>query len=286
MNTGEYIESGILETYVLGMLSAEENSEVEAMAREYPEVKAALEDLQSTMAAMADAQSVKPNPEWKSAILSAAIGETTPDSNPAPPSPSRPEVKPITSGREPAKKERSSSFSFLAIAATVILLISLGINILQYFTLERIEDQLESTQLRIAELESENQIMVANYRQAEQNLAVMRDPHTATFVMKGVEGRDPSYRANIYWHSTTEMVYLDVLSLPQAPSGKQYQLWALKDGKPIDMGVFDALDTDSGLLKMGAVPGADAFAVTLENAGGVASPTIEEMYVYGTPLQS
>ncbi len=104
--------------------------------------------------------------------------------------------------------------------------------------------------------------------------------------MKGVEGRDPNYRANIYWNSTTEIVYLDVKSLPDAPNGKQYQLWALKDGKPIDMGVFNAVDTEKALLEMGSVPGADAFAVTLEKAGGVPSPTLEEMYVYGTPIQS
>ena len=67
------------------------------------------------------------------------------------------------------------------------------------------------------------------------------------------------------------------------PADKQYQLWALKDGQPIDMGVFDPVTPEDGLLEMGRVPGADAFAVTLEPRGGSANPTLEEMYVYGTP---
>ena len=163
---------------------------------------------------------------------------------------------------------------------------SLGINFKMYTNLQDLKSELYDTEMRVAELESENQVMVANFKDVEQNLAVLRDPNTATFVMKGIEGRDPNYRANIYWNSTTETVYLDIKSLPEAPSGKQYQLWALKDGAPIDMGVFNALDTKEKLLEMGSVPGADAFAVTLENAGGVASPTLEEMYVYGEPVQS
>ena len=38
MNAQEYIESGIIDAYVLGGLSAEENLEVEKYAETYPEI--------------------------------------------------------------------------------------------------------------------------------------------------------------------------------------------------------------------------------------------------------
>lgn len=282
LKIGEYIESGILESYVLGMLNANERAEVEAMADKHPEVKAVLLELEETLGDMALAESVAPPTGLKENILAAAFAEedTPLHSLPA----DEPMVKPLPDVE--FKERPKSSLNFMAIAASVVLLLSLGININQYQSLQTLKKDLHHTEMRVAELESENQVMVANFKDVEQNLAVLRDPNTATFIMRGVEGRDPNYRANIYWNSSTETVYLDVKALPKAPQGKQYQLWALKDGKPIDMGVFNALDTEQVLLKMGSIPGADAFAVTLEKAGGVPSPTLEEMYVYGEPVQS
>ncbi len=261
------------------MISAEERAEVEAMAAEHPEVRKAILELEEALGDLAIAESVTPPPSWKEDILANAFAAVEGKQKPI--------VKALPTNPETTKtQEPKSNFGFLAIAATVVLLVSLGINFKMYLTLQDVKEDLYDTEMRVAELENDNQVMVANFKDVEQNLAVMRDPNTATFVMKAIEGRDPNYRANIYWNSTTETVYLDIKSLPQAPTGKQYQLWALKDGKPIDMGVFNALDTEKMLLEMGSVPGADAFAVTLEVAGGVPSPTMEEMYVYGEPVQS
>lgn len=279
LNIDEYIESGVLEIYALGMISPEEKAEVEAMAAEHPEVRKAILELEEALGDLAIAESVKPPPSWKEDILANAFAAVEGKEKPVAKALPRDTVTYETHGPK-------SSFGFLAIAATVVLLVSLGINFKMYLTLQNVKGELYDTEMRVAELENDKQVMVANFKNVEQNLAVMRDPNTATFVMKGIEGRDPNYRANIYWNSTSETVYLDVKSLPEAPSGKQYQLWALKDGTPIDMGVFNALDTEQILLEMGSVPGADAFAVTLEKAGGVASPTLEEMYVYGGPVQS
>ena len=261
------------------MKQEELKAEVEAMAAESPEVRKAIIELEEALGELAISESVTPPPSWKEDILAAAFAAADDEKKPI--VKSLPKNPPVA-----APQESKSNFSFLAIAATVVLLVSLGINFKMYTNLQDLKSELYDTEMRVAELESENQVMVANFKDVEQNLAVLRDPNTATFVMKGIEGRDPNYRANIYWNSTTETVYLDIKSLPEAPSGKQYQLWALKDGAPIDMGVFNALDTKEKLLEMGSVPGADAFAVTLENAGGVASPTLEEMYVYGEPVQS
>ena len=49
MNTSEYIESGIIETYVLGMASPEEAAELEALCLEFPEIKAALNAFEETL---------------------------------------------------------------------------------------------------------------------------------------------------------------------------------------------------------------------------------------------
>lgn len=267
------------------MLPNNEAAEVEQMGVKHPEVQKAIDEMRSTLEGYATAHSVAPKPEWKDEILAAAFAAN--DSEEEQPKAAAAELRQEPVVRTIASAEnKKSRFSPFAIAASVALLLSLGYNALQYQSLQEKEEEITKTQLRVAELESDKEVMVANFKNAQNNLEVLRDAGTATFIMKAIEGRDPEYRADVHWNSTSEIVYLDVKSLPAAPEGMQYQLWALKDGKPIDMGVFNADDTKDNLMPMGKVPGADAFAVTLEKAGGVPSPTMEQMYVYGAPLAS
>ncbi|MDQ7947688.1 MAG: hypothetical protein REI93_02550, partial [Pedobacter sp.] len=64
-----YIESGILELYVLGQLTAQENSEVEAMAAQHPEVKAEISAIEVAMESYAMENSVAASAELEAKIL-------------------------------------------------------------------------------------------------------------------------------------------------------------------------------------------------------------------------
>ena len=68
-------------------------------------------------------------------------------------------------------------------------------------------------------------------------------------------------------------------NLPLAPSDKQYQLWAIVDGKPVDAGIIG--DCNGGLCKLKNIPKASAFAITLEKKGGSPTPTLTAMFVMG-----
>jgi anti-sigma-K factor RskA len=97
--------------------------------------------------------------------------------------------------------------------------------------------------------------------------------------LKGVE-KHPNMLAEVYWDSSKK-VYLDIKNLPAAPTGKQYQLWAIVDGKPVDMGMYDSKKSIA-IQAMKSVENPQAFAITLEKEGGNPTPTMEEMYVMGT----
>ena len=79
-------------------------------------------------------------------------------------------------------------------------------------------------------------------------------------------------------YNDTKQAYIDILDLPIPDEGKQYQLWALVGGKPVDAGVFELV---SGIQRVKDIPEADAWAVTLEPKGGSISPTLELMYLLG-----
>ena len=100
----------------------------------------------------------------------------------------------------------------------------------------------------------------------------------AVVKMKGVAGKE-SNLATVYWDTRTKDVYLFSNNLPPAEPGKQYQLWAMVDGKPVDAGVIGNCE---GLCKLKNIPSAQAFAVTLEKAGGSPVPTMSSLYVMGS----
>ena len=55
--------------------------------------------------------------------------------------------------------------------------------------------------------------------------------------LKGVE-KHPEAKATVFWDQKTKEVYLNAESLPKAPEGMQYQLWAIADGKPVNAGMY------------------------------------------------
>ena len=132
------------------------------------------------------------------------------------------------------------------------------------------------------ELVKNNDIMRTRLETYESTLAMLRNPDMAVIKMPGTNvptSPDSNSVATVYWNTKSKDVYLMVNNLPQPPSDKQYQLWAIVDGQPIDAGVFD-LQSVAGLLRMKNMPRAQIFAVTLEKRGG--SPTPQgPMYVLG-----
>jgi len=105
------------------------------------------------------------------------------------------------------------------------------------------------------------------------------NPAMKTIPLLGVE-KHPDMKATVYFENASNLVYLTLENLPVTPKDQQYQLWAIVDGKPVSLGVYDQ-DSTLSVQKMTAVSSAQAFAITLEKRGGVASPTMENMYVMG-----
>ena len=94
-------------------------------------------------------------------------------------------------------------------------------------------------------------------------------PHVKMANMKGMDPA-PEANATVYWDSLSKDVYLLIHNLPLPASDKQYQLWALLDGKPIDLGVIPNevfVERKRLLLTMKNTIGAQAFAITLEKNG-------------------
>jgi hypothetical protein len=107
----------------------------------------------------------------------------------------------------------------------------------------------------------------------------LRNKDQHRILLKGTP-TSPQSIAAVYYDTLAQRTFLDVLDLPPVPPDKQYQLWAIVSGKPVDLGVFDLVN-NKAFKEIKFVANASAFAITLEPYGGQASPTMDQMYVMG-----
>ena len=272
MNLKDYIESGIIDSYVMGLASESERAEFEQLCTQHPELVAARRKFEEGLEEYASKQAVPPPPEVKVKILE-VIGNTGSRTTA---SPNPPKIVNMENSKSPA---RSSGLLRFVAAASVVLL--LGMAWLYYQTSLQNKDLVKENDGLKIERDTAKNILDRIVQEQKQ---VISDPNTTVVNMVGTKSA-PKSSANIYWDSASTNVYLVVKNMPKLPNDQQYQLWALIDGKPKDLGVFDATD-NKVILKMKNTQKAQAFAITIEKHGGSPSPTLEKMQSLGKTLQT
>ena len=263
MNVQEYIESGIIESYVMGLASEPERAEFERLCTQYPELVAARRKFEERLEGYASENAVPPPPEVKVKVLEKII---TMQDQKEPARSSKDAIRPLLLPR------------FVA-AASVLLLIGMGY--LYYQTKQENKDLTDTNDRLKTSLDTTRNIL---QRIVSEQKDVVSNPNVTVVNMVGTQVA-PKSSANIYWDSTSSNVYLVVKNMPKLPSDQQYQLWALIDNKPKDLGIFDATD-QKVILKMKNTQKAQAFAITIEQKGGSPSPTLQKMQSIGKTLQS
>ena len=251
MNVQEYISSGIVESYVLGLASDEERREFEQRCMQYPEVLAARNAFEMAMEKQALENAIAPPADLKKRIFE-EIKETT---------------KAVSLPPTPVRKINWAKY---AAAASVILLAgSLYFNLNLYNKNKTLQNNYDNTVAKLNDVEKDIRILQQN-------------PNVKMASMKGMEVSPASY-ATVYWDTTSHDVYLLANNLPVPPSDKQYQLWALLDGQPIDLGMINYdLKQKKLLVRMKNARNAQAFAITLEKKDRP-NPSVPggDMYVMG-----
>jgi anti-sigma-K factor RskA len=260
MDTKQYIDSGILELYVYGLLSETENLEIAALAKEHSEINDEIISIEKAIVALSSTFSPfhsVANYEKIKAKLELKHGKVI--------------------DLKPAK----SRYSYMGWAAAVLLLMGIGY---QY-------QQLNITNNQVVEISSEKENLIKTVdsldlknKTIETSLAVIRDPKN-TVITLGGQAVSPTSSAKIYWNKETKIVYVDASGLPKPPKGKVYQVWALKLAPvltPTSIGLLKNFDTNNQKLFAVSDTGyAEAFGITLEPEGGSASPTMEQLYTLG-----
>jgi len=243
--------------YALGGLEGADRERFESLLRTGdPDAVAALSDFEDTLADLAAAAPEPPPPAVKAALMERIAA--------APPAARAP--------AGPLPRPRRAIWPVVLSGAMAAGLAAIVVGWSVSSTYEKRLDALarDAEQLK-ADLQSQQTV-----------IAILRDPATQVVALAG-QAPAPTARARMMWHAKAGGVFV-ATGLPAAPEGKTYQLWAIAGGSaPVSAGVFTVDASGAGSLSVRPLPGVatvNAFAVTLEPAGGLPAPS-GEMYLLG-----
>lgn len=158
---------------------------------------------------------------------------------------------------------RRRTFVFGAMAAGLLLAVTLITSVMLWRRLDRTDERLA---------------------RAEKAEAMLASPDTRIAILRGTP-EAPSARARLIVNRRTGETVLYSFDLPPARAGQAYQLWYIADGRPLPGAVFTTDPQGHATLKQQAPSNgaaADAFAVTIEPAAGSATPTGEKYLITPT----
>lgn len=244
----------------MGVSSAEENQIVENHLKQFPELKAELEEIEMSLENYAMSNAVQPSSSVKQKIINQVFPEAEKKES---------ETTPLVS----INKRNPIPLFYKSIAAAVFILLigSMVLNYAYFNKYHKAQNQLDVAQQKLNEQQKSNEAM-------SHDLSIVTNKYALPVVLNGTP-HSPGALAKIFWMKNTGQVYIDPSNLPEVPTGKQYQLWGIVDGKPVSGGMIQTSKGIYQIQKMKSFGKVDAFAITLEKEGGSPTPTMDEMIV-------
>ncbi|WP_246124403.1 anti-sigma factor domain-containing protein [Bizionia gelidisalsuginis] len=245
-----FLESGLLDRYLLDQTSPQDTLLVECYIKEHPDVATAYKTLQNNLelVAMVNAK------EAPHHILDSILKEI--------------DTKPVITLNKTSKK---SWFNY-AVAASIIAFLFAGSSV---FLLNK-----------NAELNNENQVIVDELFDIRSDLQRNNDrlealalefkqlnnPETEKYILKG-NRRAKNLKTVAYINPKDKTSVIDVVTLPSLPAEKCYQIWGDIQGKMVSLGILS--ETDRRLQKLSYSEGTMGLSITIEPKGGSLKSTNE-----------
>jgi Anti-sigma-K factor rskA len=271
LERNDIIPSGLLELYVAGLTTGEETRQVQEWTALYPEVAAELAAIEAAVEAQAMANAVVPNVQIKDKILAAIVQDAQAT---IPTIGTQGKYVEMTTPQVVGKQR----WKWLVAASILLLVGSIGVYIMNN------QNRTKGPELTVQPPKLKPptfQRILADHDSLEKKMRGEAD--FVKIILKKAPNAAVDCDATIYWNKQSGDLYFDPCHLPNAPAGKQYQLWAMVNGKLVTAGVVitDGAAGKFVVQKMSTFVNAESFAVTLEEKGGKDQPTLEQLFVSG-----
>ena len=252
----KFLESNLLEDYLLGTLSKEDNTKVEFFIDRYPEVKQKFNSMEEDIERLAKRTAISTPADLKSKILN-----TIEDAPVA-------EIRPLTNTRV---KKKSSGWT-LAASFAALAFSSLAF----YFWNQnsQLKAQLADANQEIIRVKNLNKGSSEKQAILASQFEMINDANTDRFVLKG-NAKAKQLTTIAYWNREAKAAYLKIDQLPTLKDKKCFQLWADVDGEMISLGVI--AKNQNSLIKLPFKLNAESLNITIEKEGGSDHPDVSNL---------
>lgn len=253
MEIEELKNSGDLEAYVCGALTLEESRTISKLVEEHEELQIEVQYIEDVLFRLA--AGIAPN------FDEVEIYEN---------------LRRYVKEHSPQNDEVSWS-QYLGWAAAILLFVGAGFLYHERTELnEQIVDIERTNTFLNNELEQLDELN-ADYQEA---LAFIKNKNTVKVNLAG-QGNHINANAVAFHNPQLDKTYVDISGLPDAPANMTYQLWSLTLNPltPTNLGIVALNDKELIMFNNGFET--EAFGITLEDAGGSDTPTLERLYTLG-----
>ncbi len=246
---------------MLDQLPPAERADVEAMVAAHPEVRRELDAVEGTLEQMALAGAA-PLPSGGLAELNHRIDQ----------------LEPVATTPSASSTPVRTNTGFVTGAC---VLLALGSILLGYFYFQE-QAAHDRTRQDLEELRSACEERTSEYNQLTRQIAFLTDTASTRITLEPTPFGETAIAA-VFYNSRANETQIDPSGLPALSASEQYQLWAIVDGAPVSLLVFDAgTNLENPLLNAEEFSGTpQLFAITIEPRGGSEGPTMDKMVVAG-----
>lgn len=249
-NIKDYIESGILELYVAGILTAKENEEIAKIISLHKEIEQEVVNIENEVINLTRLTAPQTTSNTFNKITSKI---------------NNPKVIQLES-------KKTNWFTSLGWAASLIFATAF---IYQF-------DKNNTLENTVIETTIVNQKLEVQLNDIQEIESILRN-ETLTTVALNAQNNFNAF-AKVYWDKNQQKIHLDIKGLPEPPEGKVYQVWSLTLNPltPTSIAILDRSNkNNSNIYTINNPNASEAFGITLEPDGGSTTPTMNQLHVLG-----
>ncbi len=241
-----FLESDLLERYLMGSTSPMESQEVEHYIHKYPEVNETYSELQENLEEYASSFAVKAPEGLKKDILN-QLG---------------------------SKSLKPKPLPILAITACVA---AAFFGIMTFMIFKQNQELLKDRRLTTSLIEQLNDDIVSNkvsLQSVEEQFMILNNASTEKYVLRG-NTRARKLETVAYVNSLEKKSYVNVVSLPELSEEQVYQMWAEVDGNLVPLNILKVSKE-----KLVEIPFEEQMAslnITIEPKGGSKEASVDNI---------
>jgi len=239
-----FLDSDLLEQYLLGTTTDLESMQVERYIAMYPEVRETYAELQDNLEIFAKLHAIEAPQGLRDKIHS--------------------RIKAERSGRK--------RFFSYAIAASITAILFAGISTFFWNQNQSLQEENNVVSNKIKLLEENMKEQLEDVR---NQFIVLNNPQTKKYNVKGNQ-KAKDLKAVAYINPVKKLSYINVSKLPHIPESQCFQMWAEVNGKMINLGIIEEAGDQQKLMALPYAENAVGY-ITIEQKGGNHAPNVENI---------